>query len=129
MISRDLLVHTGAVTLAIVIVVGANVSGLLTETGYGSIAIAMVCYGLIFGGSHLYLALRGEDGLIPVDARWRYVVALFILLIAGAVLVSAGDRQLGPIVLRSVAIAVIVVTTLGYVITESIAGYRASRTE
>jgi len=73
----------------------------------------------VFGGAHLYYAVRGEDGTVPVTARWRYVGLLAVLLAVGALVAVGGARTLGTVV------AVLALAT--YVLTESVAGYRASR--
>ena len=122
MISRDTAVHVGAVIVAF------GVLALFGDTqGPQSIALVLVFYGLVLGGAHCYLAIRGEDGIIPVEARWRYVTALAVILVAAAMIVYGGDRAVLGVSLESVGLAVIVVTALAYLLVESISGYRASR--
>ena len=127
MISRGTSVHIVAVVVCI------TVLGILESTDFGPelgsppIVGFLLFYGLVLGGAHFYLAVRGEDGLIPVDARWRYVAALVVLLVAGAGTVYGGDRTVATIELETVGTVVIVLTVVAYFVTESVAGYRASR--
>lgn len=129
MVSRDTAVHVQAVLLAFLVLAFLSAYDAGPETGPASVAAFLVFYGLVLGGAHFYLAIRGEDGLIPVEARWRYVVALAVLLVAGAVLLLGGEYTVGPVATETIATVVIVVTAVAYLVTESIAGYRATRSE
>lgn len=129
MVSRETIVHVCAVLLAVLLLVGLEYAGILPETGPAPVWVALLFYGLVFGGAHLYLALRGEGGIVPVEARWRYLAMLVVLLGAGAVIFSAGDRSVAGVDLESVGIAVVVLTLAVYVVAESVAGYRAIRSE
>lgn len=50
---------------------------------------------VIFAGVHLYLAARGESGDVPLDARWRFISVILVVL----ALVSLGvvTADLGPV--------------------------------
>lgn len=128
MVSRDTAVHVAAVLIAFSILFVAGYYD-VAETGPASVVLFLLFYGLVLGGAHLYLAVRGADGLVPVEARWRYVTVLAVLLVAGAAVFYGGDRTLATIELETIGMAVVVVTTVVYVVTESVAGYRASRPE
>lgn len=78
MVSRDTTVHVIAVTLVLIILAVTTNSDLVT--GPTSTAVSLLCYGLVLGGAHLYLALRGEDGIVPVESRRRYLAMLTVLL-------------------------------------------------
>ena len=127
MLSTETRIHVGAVSLAIVVVAVASVTGVLSEPGLASSITGLIAYGLLFGGGHLYLAVRGEDGLVPVAARWRYLAMLGILLGTGGLLLLGSERQVGPIAVETVGTAVVVGTIVGYFLVEGIAGYRNTR--
>lgn len=129
MVSRDTVAHVGAVLLALVVLLVAVFFDVGQGSTTGTAALFVLVYGLVLGGGHLYLAVRGEDGMVPVEARWRYVAMLAVLIGAGAVATFGGDRSIATIEVRSIAYAAIVATTAGYVLIESVAGYRASRSE
>ncbi|WIV68082.1 hypothetical protein [Natrialbaceae archaeon AArc-T1-2] len=129
MVSRETIVHVCAVLLAVFLLFALEYAGILPETGPAPVWVALLFYGLVFGGAHLYLALRGEGGIVPVEARWRYLAMLVVLLGAGAVIVSAGDRSIVGVELESVGIAVVVLTVLVYFVDEAVAGYRSARPE
>lgn len=127
MVSRDTTVHVAALLVG----VGALLVAEYAEVGFGtgpeSIAVLLVFYAISLGGAHLYLAVRGEDGLIPVESRWRYVATLAVLLATAAVIAIAGDRTVGPVAVRTIGLGVIGLAASGYLLTESLDGYRATR--
>ncbi|ELY89451.1 hypothetical protein [Natrialba taiwanensis] len=129
MLSRDTTVHIGAVLSGLFVLVLADYLAIGLETGPGSVAVFLLFYGLVLGGAHLVLAIRGEDGLIPVEARWRYVAMLVVVLGAGAAIQYAGSSSIGStdLELRTVGLAVIALAVVAYLVNESVAGYRASR--
>lgn len=98
-------------------------------TGPGAIAVGLLFHGLLFGGGHLYLAIRGTDGSVPSNARWRYVAMLGLLLGGGAVVLSVGDRTIGPVTLETIWIPLFVLIVCSYALSEAISGYRESRSE
>ena len=69
--SHDTITHVVAIVLAFGLLFVATPLDIGTSsvTEPASIVLFVVFYGLIFGGSHLYLALRGEDGMVPVESR------------------------------------------------------------
>ncbi|WP_128476583.1 hypothetical protein [Halorussus pelagicus] len=126
MLSRDTTVHIATVALAYVLLVLVNsLSG-----GSDGTAVEVLAYlllnGLVLGGAHLYLAVRGEDGLVPTAARWRYVAAIAVLLSVGATTLYAGDYVVASVELRTVASALTVLAVVGYFVAEGVAGYRAT---
>ena len=126
MVSRDTAVHVVVVLLAFVLLVIAETAGLPIEDGSSAAIFFVVLYGLILGGAHLFLALRGEDGMIPVDARWRYVTALAIVLVGGA-LAFYGTGEIGPLEVDTLGYVLVAVTVAVYVVVEGMAGYRETR--
>lgn len=89
----------------------------------------MVSLGLFFGGGHLYLAIKGHDGMVPSDARWRYLAMLAALLVGGTIVTYAGDWTIGAVRLETVWTPGSVLIVGGYLIAETIAAYRDSRAE
>ncbi|WP_254522330.1 hypothetical protein [Natrinema caseinilyticum] len=129
MVSRETAAHVGAVGLAIAVWVVAASFDVGGGAGPASIAVTVVHFGLIFGGGHLYLALPGDDGAVPADARWRYVRMLAVVLGGGALVTYAGDRTIGTVPLATIGIPIVVLIVGRYLLTETIAAYRASRPE
>ena len=129
MVSRDTAIHIVAVVLGIVALFLIDRYTIGPETGSTPVAGFFLFYGLVLGGAHFYLAVRGEDGMIPVEARWRYIAMLTVLFGTGAVIFYGGDRTIGTVSLSSIGLVVILLTIVIYGLTESIAGYRSSRSE
>ena len=129
MLSRETAVHVSAVSVALAILVAASYADVGVDDGPAWVAFFVLFYGLVLGGAHLYFALRGEDGMIPVEARWRYVATLAVVLVSVAIVASAGDRTVGALEVRTVAGAVAGLAIAVYLGIESVAGYRATRPE
>lgn len=127
MVSRDTTVHIAAVLLGFVALSLVDNYSIGPETGATPIVGFVLFYGLVLGGAHLYLAVRGEGGMIPVEARWRYVTMLAVLLGASLVIFYGGERTIASISLGTIGLVVISLTVVSYLVTESIAGYRSSR--
>ncbi|MBP1922709.1 hypothetical protein J2751_001723 [Halorubrum alkaliphilum] len=126
MVSRDTKVHLGTVGITLLVLLSVEYAGLLPESESTIGVIALASYGAIFGGAHLYLAIRGDDGMVPAAARWRYVATLAVVLVAGVVYVVAGSVVVGPVTIGTVALAVAGVAAATYLVTESIDAYRSS---
>jgi hypothetical protein len=126
MVSRERVVHASAVFLGILVLLAAeSVFDIGSESPVLSGAVIVLFYGLVLGGAHLYFALRGEDGIVPVESRWRYVALLAVLLGSGAVAAYGQDTAVGPLDLRSVGVATLAI--LAYVVSEVTSGYRSSQ--
>ncbi|USZ70457.1 hypothetical protein [Natronosalvus halobius] len=128
MVSRDTRVHLVAIALAIAIFAVVSRFDFATD-GPEHLVAFLVSYGIIFGGAHLYLAARGDDGMIPTASRWRYVAVVAVFLLVGALLWVAGDAALGPVTVRQIGLAVLTLTALVYLAVESVSGYRATQLE
>lgn len=128
MVSRDTRVQAVVGLLAFAVLIAASRFG-YAEDGPAALVILVVFYGLFFGGAHLYLAIRGDGGVIPVESRWRYVGALAVVILSAVLIATVGDRSFGPTTVETVGFGVIGLTAIGYLIAESTAGYRASRAE
>jgi len=125
MVSRDTKVQIGTVAATLIAFFGAEYAGLLPDAGPSLGAVVLIFYAVIFGGSHLYLAVRGEDGMVSVRSRWRYVATLAVLLLAGIVYVVAGGVTVGSVSVGVAALVVAVVAAAAYVVVESIDAYRS----
>lgn len=129
MVSRDTIVHLVAVGVAFVVLFAAEYADAGPDTDFPPLPAFVLFYGLVLGGAHFYLAVRGDDGMVPVESRWRYVTMLVVLLGTGTAVAYGGDRTVATVELRSIGVAIIAVTVVAYVLAESVDGYRASRTE
>ena len=126
MVSRDTQVHLATVAATLVVLLGAQYVGLLPDGGPALGVLVLVSYGAIFGGSHLYLALRGDEGMVSVRSRWRYLATLAVVLSAGTVYVVAGGVTVGPVSVGTIALVAAGIAAAAYVVTESIDAYRSS---
>ena len=124
MVSRDTKVHLATIA----VLLGAEYAGLLPDAGPGLGILVVVSYGAIFGGSHLYLALRGDEGMVSVRSRWRYVATLAAVLSAGIVYVVAGGVTVGPATVGTVALVVAGIAAATYLVVESIDAVRREPT-
>jgi hypothetical protein len=128
MVSRETAVHASAVFLGIMVLLAAeSLFNIGSESPVLSGAVIVLFYGLVLGGAHLYFALRGEDGIVPVESRWRYVALLAVLLGSGAVAAYGQGTSVGPLDLRSVGVGVAALAILAYVVSEATSGYRSSQ--
>ena len=125
MVSRDTKVQLGTVVLTLLVLLGAQYVGVLPDGGPALGVVVLVSYGVIFGGSHLYLALRGEDGMVSVRLRWRYVATLAVVLLSGIMSVLGDGVIIGPISVRTAALVVAGIVAVAYVVVESIDAYRS----
>ena len=126
MVSRDTNVHLATVGITLLILLSVEYVGLLPASEATIGVVALFSYGAIFGGAHLYLAIRGDDGMVSAASRWRYVATLAVVLVAGAIYVVAGGVAVGPVTVGTVALAVAGIAAAAYLVTESIDAYRSS---
>ena len=126
MVSRELFAQLGAASVAVIVLLVAAYFDIGVETGPAAIAVGLLFNGILFGGAHLYLALRGDDGMVPVAARWRYV-AMLCGLLGGGALVYGGDRTIATVTLRTIGFAVMALAVGSYLVTETVASYRDTR--
>ncbi|MFB6150946.1 MAG: hypothetical protein ABEJ40_03985 [Haloarculaceae archaeon] len=126
MVSTDTAVHVAVLTVAVasLFVLDAVFAG---STGaVPQAATFLVLNGLVLAGAHFLLAVLGRDGLVPVDARWRFVGAVAVLLALGTVGILTDPVSLGPVTTDELLAALGVLTMLGYLVSEARAGYRES---
>lgn len=126
MLTRDTIVHACAVFLALLVVAVASVFEIGTDSTEASIAVLLLVYGLSLGGAHLILGLRLEDGIVPVESRWRFLTTLTVLFVAAIAIVLAGDRTVASLDVRTVALGAMIATAVGYFLVESVSGYRSA---
>jgi hypothetical protein len=123
MVSRDTTVHLTVVALAMVGLTAA----LWLPSDPAVMAVAFAGYnGAVLAGAHLYLAWRGEDGLVPVASRWRFVAAVAAVLSLAALAFFTDSVALGPVSSDAVLRGSAVVVALGYLVVEARDGYRES---
>ena len=125
MVSRDTAVQAVAVVAATTLAVlstqfGSAPSGIALLLGAASSVV-------VFAGSHVYLALRGDGETVPVAARWRFV-ALVVLAVATMVVGFAyGTVTVAGTPLSTLLGPVVAALFVGYWLYEARDGYRASR--
>ncbi len=124
MLSRDTYVHI----VAIIVGVGLFALAEFTEVWTGSrrvaLALSLLGYAVVLGGAHFYLALRGEDGMVPVESRVRYLGMLAILFVTAGVVLLFGGSEVAGVGIEAIGVVVAVATLVGYVYLESREGYR-----
>jgi hypothetical protein len=129
-ISRETTVQSGAVAVAFAVLVlsGAAVSEFDLGSRVG-MAVSVVFNAVVFGGAHLYLAARGEDGSVPVASRWRFLAALGVVAAAALLAIAFGPRveTAVGVDVRGIGFAFVAVVGLAYLVAEARAGYRDAR--
>ena len=89
------------------------------------VLILLGSYFIIFAGVHVYLGIRGEGGAITVDARWRFVSVVAVVLILGTVAVFVESRQSVNGIDMGLTIGVVALLVfVGYFVYEIREGYR-----
>ncbi|WP_254862054.1 hypothetical protein [Halovivax gelatinilyticus] len=127
-LSRDMRVQIGIAVVAVVLY-GVSIYTGVVDDDRSAAVVLLALYALLFGGSHLYLALRGADGLVPVGARWRWVATLVVVLACVSVFLLEIDRTLGPVAIDTLALWVLLATIAVYVVVEGVSGYRETQSE
>jgi hypothetical protein len=123
MLSRDTTVHLTVVALAMVGLTAA----LWLPSDPAVMAVAFAGYnGAILAGAHLYLAWRGEDGIVPVASRWRFVAAVAAVLSLAALAFVTDPVSLGPVTSDAVLRGGAAVVAVAYLVVEARDGYRDS---
>lgn len=133
MVSRDTRVQIGAgLTYIALLLIWGAVDPLAAESVLDPINVlfSLAAMFVLFAGAHLYLAIRGEGGMVPVDARWRFVIAFaaaLVLFFLGAVLADA--TPVAGIDPQVPVFAAAVVLLAGYFVYEAREGYLERRPE
>ncbi|WP_257297490.1 hypothetical protein [Haloarchaeobius sp. FL176] len=121
--SRDTVVHISIVAPAwfLLTYISASVSNSAVST-----AVSVGFVAIVFGGSHLYLWIRGEDGEVPVDSRARWVLTLYaiVALFFSANYLGGPIRTVLGVDPADLAFATGVALLVGYFVVEGRAAYR-----
>ncbi|WP_135302603.1 hypothetical protein [Haloarcula amylovorans] len=125
MVSRDTVVQVGAVLVAMALAALSAQFGDLDATP--ALLLAALAYLVIFAGSHVYLALRGDGESVPVSARWRFVGLVLGAVVAFVVAVRYGGVEVAGTTIGTLLAATVGVAGLGYVSYEIRDGYKATR--
>lgn len=125
----EMAVQFGAVVVAFAVL--AATDSIVDATGLGpkvAMAGSIVFNVLVFGGAHLYLAVRGEDGSVPVASRWRFLAALGAVAVAALLAIAFGDaiESAVGVGVRGIGVGFVLVVGLAYLVAEARAGYRDS---
>lgn len=123
MVSRDTTVHAAVVIVSIAAVVAIN----WAYPDLESSALTFVLlgfYGLILAGAHLFLAWLGEDGVVPVSSRWRFVSLVVVGLGLLAIVLLTDPIAVGSLNSDVILTALAVLAVLGYWVLEASEGYR-----
>ncbi|QPV62216.1 hypothetical protein I7X12_15935 [Halosimplex litoreum] len=123
MVSRDTSVHLVVVALAM----AGLTAALWLPSDPAVMAVAFAGYNAtVLAGAHLYLAWRGEDGLVPVASRWRFVAAVAAVLSLVALAAFTDPVSIGPVSSDAVLRGSAAVVALTYLVVEARDGYRES---
>jgi hypothetical protein len=125
MVSRDTAVQAAAVVAA------ATLAALSTQFGSVTSGVALLLgaasYVVVFAGSHIYLALRGDGEMVPVPARWRFAALVVVAVTAMVVGVTYRRVTVAGTGLGTVLGLGVAALFVGYWLYEARDGYRASR--
>src|SRR6056297_3451302 len=117
MVSRDTTVHATVVALALASM--AALSRLAPQTDSAlAVAAALGFNGAVLAGAHLYLARRGEDGIVPVSTRWRFVATVGVVLFLAGVGSLTDPVPVGPVTSDTLLTAAGVAVALAYLAVE-----------
>ena len=122
MVSRDTRVHAAVVAVSILVLLAFGWAFPDADSPVLLFAL-LVVYGFVLAGAHLFLAVRGEGGVVPVSSRWRFVGVAAGVLVLGAISLVTDPVQLGPVTSDFVLAVVAAVGVLAYWILEAGSGY------
>lgn len=125
MVSRETGVHVVCVVAGFAALAGLTLAG-VTESFPGQVLAIGLFYGLTLGGSHLYFALRGDDEMVPVTSRWRFVALVTAMTVLAVAVISGPDAEIAGIAVVSLAGWTFAVLLVAYFLVEGVAGYRQS---
>lgn len=126
MLSRDTRVHVTVIIAAMALFLA--IAGFTDVRGPSAVLIAIAFNAVAYGGAHAYLLWRGDDGLVPVASRHRFVVLVATIAILSAM---GSVLDVSSTILGFELWTFLVVGGVGalvcYWILEARAGYRSSR--
>lgn len=82
---------------------------------------------VILAGPHLYLAVRGDGGGIPLETRWRFAIAVSIFSLVWSAGIAASPGSIGSDEAGHLFAGVAFAVLVGYFGYEALEGYRAVR--
>jgi len=91
-----------------------------------AVATLLVFNGVVLAGAHFYLAWRGEDGLVPVAARWRFVATVAVIVLLGGVVALTEPATVASVRTDVVLTVLAGGIAVGYLAVEARDGYRES---
>lgn len=122
MVSRDTTVHAAVVAVSIAALLALSWAFPGVESPVLAVGV-LVCYGFVLAGAHFFLAWRGEDGVVPVTSRWRFVGVVAGVLVLGAVSLVTDSVSFGPVSSDFVLAVLALVGILAYWVLEARSGY------
>jgi len=125
MVSRDTTVQTVAVVVAMTL--GGLSSQLSGDSSGIPLLLGAASYIVVFAGSHIYLALRGNDEMVPVTARRRFVALVALAATAIVVGVTYGTATVAGARLSTLLGIAVAILFMCYWLYEARDGYVASR--
>jgi len=123
MVSRETRVHVVAVLLGLLALVGFGWWSGGTAPTWIEFGVLVVYNGLVFGGAHLYLALRGDGEAVPLDARWRFLGFLAVWVSLLGAMAVAGPAEVGGVAVFSVLGVAMLIAFAAYFLFEARSGY------
>ena len=125
MVSRDTSVQAAAVVVAM------TLAAMSVQFGGGTsgrpLLFGAASYIVVFAGSHIYLAVRGEGEAVPVAARWRFVALVVTAVSAMVIGVNYRGASIAGTTLSTLLGLFVAVLFIGYWLYEARDGYVASR--
>ena len=122
MVSRDTAVQITAVLVAILL------AGLSQQFGGTTpLLLGAGAYIVVFAGSHVYLALRGDGEAVPTSARWRFTALVVVAVTAVALGFAYGTATVAGTSLSTLLGLGVAALFVAYWLYEARDGYRASR--
>ncbi|MFB6224783.1 MAG: hypothetical protein ABEH86_14085 [Haloarcula sp.] len=125
MVSRDTKLQMGVVSA--VVLVWTLLLGAVPLGPVASVVLVAATYFVVLAGTHLYLALAGENEGIPVAARWRYIGFAAVVAVVELLQGTVGSTSLGSVTVAHLLGGVFGVAVVSYLVYEARTGYLASR--
>ena len=125
MVSHETKVHIAAILVASAVFLGAVALGIGVDGGPAAVAVLIAFYGIALAGGHAYLAVRGVEGEIPFESRWRYLAVLGVVF-AGALLARYG-QSVDSATLERAGLGLTVLAVIGYAVVEVHSSYQTSK--
>ncbi|WP_323675764.1 hypothetical protein [Halorubellus sp. PRR65] len=124
--TNETAVQVSAALVAFAVLIAFQTFGSALNLGNAGATVGAILFNaVVFGGAHLYLAVRGEDGSVPVASRWRLLVALGAVTVAAlaAVAFRAPIESATGMGVAAIGYAFFAVVALGYLVLEARSGY------